>query len=38
MGVMKLKNYHYYLIGAATFVVWVGTVVSALEVAVSFSR
>jgi nitric oxide reductase large subunit len=35
---MKLKNYHYYLIGAVTFVVWVGTVVSVCEVAVSFSQ
>ena len=31
---MTLKTYHYYLIGAVTFVAWVLAVVFVLEVAV----
>jgi nitric oxide reductase large subunit len=34
---MTLKTYHYYAIGAFSFVLWVGAVVFALEVALRLS-
>lgn len=34
---MTIRTYHYYMLGAASFVVWVGAVVFALEVAVRLS-
>ena len=35
---MTIKTYHYYLLGAGTFVVWIGAVVFALEVARNLSK
>jgi len=34
---MTIKTYHYYIVGALSFVAWVVLVVSALEVAVYLS-
>jgi nitric oxide reductase large subunit len=34
---MTIKTYHYYMLGAFSFVVWIGAVVFALEVALRLS-
>ena len=34
---MRIRTYHYYLIGAFGFVLWIGAVVFALQVALRLS-